>query len=113
MVTENYSFNGDLSPDAEFAAIQLAHGVADWIERAGRPLSTDERGMVEDAFAPGFAHFYDLAGQAGQLAGEGDIMGAFSLMGGIDNARELIGDAEVDALFAELDGQPEDLTPDV
>lgn len=112
-----YSFNPDLGPEAEFAGIEMADIVADTIgtgltQGSGRELSTDERVVVQDLMAPGLAHFYSLAEQAGKLAGEGDIIGAFSLMGGIKNARELIGDEYVDELLAEFDQNFDSKSPD-
>lgn len=103
-----FGFNPDLGIKAEFAGIEMAESTTDFISSGlsrdtGRELTTDERVMIQDLMAPGFAHFYSLAEQAGELAGQGDIIGAFSLMGGIENARELIGDEIVDELLAELD----------
>lgn len=107
-ISGEYSFNSDLGVEAEFAGIEMADATASAISDRlfhdnGRELTTDERTIVQNLMAPGFAHFYSLAEQAGELAGQGDIIGAFSLMGGVENARELIGDEAVDELLAELD----------
>ena len=112
-----YHFNPDLGLDAEFAGIEMADGVANTIsdglaQDTGRELSTDERAMIQDLMAPGLAHFYSLAEQAGELAGQDDIIGAFSLMGGVENARELIGDEAVDELLAEFAQNPDIKVPD-
>jgi len=112
-----YGYNRDLSIAAEFAGIELADATAEVIsgglsKRTGIGLNTDQRAIVQDLLAPGFAHFYSLAEQAGELAGQGDIMGAFSLMGGVGNARELIGDEAVDELLSELDQNPYAKSPD-
>lgn len=115
-VSGEYSFNPDLGLDAEFAGIEMADTIARALsdalaEDTGRVLTTDERVILHDLMAPGFAHFYSLAEQAGKLAGEGDAVGALSLMGGIENARELIGNEAVDELLAELDQSPDDSNP--
>lgn len=112
-----YHFNPDLGFEAEIAGIEMADTVARDIsdrlaEGTGKTLSTDERAVIQDLMAAGFAHFYSLAEQAGELAGSGDIVGAFFLMGGVKNARELIGDEAVDKLLAELDQNPDTKSPD-
>lgn len=112
-----YGFNPDLGLDAEFAGIEMAADAASTIsdglaQQTGRGLSTDERAIVLDLMAPGFAHFHSVAKQAGELAGEGDVIGAFSLMGGVEKARQLIGNAAVDELLAELDQNPDTKSPD-
>jgi hypothetical protein len=112
MVESNFSFNGDLSLEAELEGAARAAELADRIETAaGETLDTDKRMIVMDIFAPGIAHFSDIARHAGELANEGDILGAFKLMGGEANARELIGDEFVDELLAELAEQANDIDP--
>jgi len=101
-----FQFNPDLGLDAELAGIGLAGATMDMFSKklaadTGRELTTDESLAFQEALAPGFAHFYSLAEQAGQLAGGGDALGAISLVGGIDNARELLGDEITDALLAQ------------
>lgn len=112
-----YGFNPDLGLEAELAGIEMADAAANAIsdglsQNTGRELTTDERANIQDLMAPGFAHFYSLAEQAGELAGQGAIIGAFSLMGGVENARELIGDEAVDDLLAELDQNSDTKCPD-
>lgn len=112
-----YEFNPDLGIEAEFAGIEMADTIANAIsdglsQDTGRELTTDERALIQELMAPGFAHFYSLAEQAGELAGQGDIIGAFSLMGGIENARELIGDEAVDEILDELGQNPDTKSPD-
>jgi hypothetical protein len=111
MAESNFSFNGDLSLEAELKGAEIAANFADRIEKGVRPVTTDERATIFDLLVPGFAHFYDIAYQAGELAEQGDIIGAFSLMGGEANARELIGDEFVDELLAELAQQANNIEP--
>jgi hypothetical protein len=112
-----YQFNPDLGLDAEFAGIEMADAVSRAIsvglaQDTGGELNIDERAIIQDLMAPGFAHYYSLAEQVGELAGQGDIVGAFSLMGGVKNARELIGDDTVVGLLAEIGLNPDTISPD-
>lgn len=66
----------------------------EFIERmAGKSEKTvspeDIRELV-DSLAGGWQYFNDLAAQAGKLAGEGDYIGALSILGGEQNARDLL-----------------------
>ena len=66
----------------------------EFIERmAGKSEKTvnpeDIRELV-DSLAGGQQYFKDLAAQAGKLAGEGDYIGALSILGGEQNVRDLL-----------------------
>lgn len=105
----DFRFNPDMGLDAELTGFEMAGAFTDAVsaklaEDLGRELCTDERAEVQNLMAPGFAHFRSVAEQAGELAGEGDIQGAISLMGGIENSRELLGDEIVDDLLAQVEG---------
>lgn len=70
-------------------------------EEQGRGvLSDDEKRFIFDKLRGGASYFYDLAREAGALAGEGDAVGALSLLGGEDNAKDLIGDENTNELLA-------------
>lgn len=103
-----FSFNPDISFESELAGVEAAGGLASRISGArendgDEPLTDEQRQWLLDQFAPGYAHFLELATEAGRMAGEGDPLGALSLMGGEEKARELVGDEEVDMLLAEID----------
>ncbi len=103
-----YRFNPDLGLEAEIAGVEMAEAVARSISDGiatdtGREFTTNEHAIIQDLMAPGFAHFHSLAQQAGELAGQGDVIGAFSLMGGVEHARELIGDEAVNELLTDIE----------
>jgi len=102
-----FSFHPDLGLDAEIAGVQgaaaISRAISDAAEQErGAGLSTNEAALIFDAFAPGIAHFHSFVVQAGELAGQGDAIGALTLLGGEKNARDLIGDHEVELLLEEI-----------
>lgn len=113
-----FAFHPELDLSDELTGIEAADAIAAAIDTSGalgpqRMLTTEERASILEMIAPGAAHFAAIARLAGELAGEGDIIGAISLMGGIDNARELIGDETLGELLAELGHCPDNYIPDM
>ena len=104
---ENY-----ISPEAEITGIEMADRLASeltGVSGVDDPrLSVDERLDLQELLAPGFAHFYSLARRAGELWEQGDLGGALEMMGGVERARELVGDETVDELLAEISDRAAD-----
>jgi hypothetical protein len=109
----DFHFHPDLGLDAELAGYSHAEDIVRSVDTATREtvLTPEQRAGLVDTFAAGIAHFYSVAEQAGELAGSGDVIGAFALMGGVEQARELIGSEEVSKLLSLLDaGAAQELT---
>lgn len=91
-------------------AEEAAASAQDMFDRLGAeqgrsPLTDDEKALIFNKLRGGMSYFYDLAHEAGSLAGQGDAIGALSLLGGEDKARELIGDDETDNLLQLIEQQ--------
>lgn len=93
------------SLDGSLAAAQFADALGERIGQEGVEITTDQRTELLRILAPGYGYFYDLAAQAGELAGHGDPLGAIALLGGEENARLTIRDEAVDGLITEATEQ--------
>lgn len=98
------------SVEALLAAQALADGAAALFDELGTkqgksPLTDEEKSTIFNMLRGGASYFYDLSRQAGELAGEGNAIGALALLGGEQNARDLIGNEETDTLLKEVERQ--------
>jgi hypothetical protein len=78
--SNGFQFHPDLGLDAELAGIELAGTATNAFSEkladdTGREFTTEERLALQEILAPGLAHFYSLTEQAGELAGQGNILG--------------------------------------
>lgn len=62
------------------------------VSESRKPVSPEDVRSLVDSLAGFRQYITDLAIQAGQLAGEGDYMGALSILGSEQNARDLLGE---------------------
>lgn len=62
------------------------------VSESRNPVSPEDVRSLVDSLAGFRQYITDLAIQAGQLAGEGDYMGALSILGSEQNARDLLGE---------------------
>ena len=87
-----FHFHPDLGLDAELAGYSHAEGIVRSIDSATSEsmLTPEQRAGLVDTLAAGIAHFYSVAEQAGELAGSGDVIGAFALMGGVKKRENLL-----------------------
>ena len=58
--------------------------------KSEKMLSPEDIRTLVNSLAGGRQYIKDLAAQAGQLAGEGDYIGALSILGSEQNARDLL-----------------------
>lgn len=58
--------------------------------KSEKTVSPEDIRELVDSLAGGWQYFTDLAIQAGKLAGEGDYIGALLILGGEQNARDLL-----------------------
>ena len=62
------------------------------VSESRNPVSPEDVRSLVDSLAGFRQYITDLAIQAGQLAGEGDYIGALSILGSEQNARDLLGE---------------------
>lgn len=62
------------------------------VSESNKPVSPEDIGRLVNSLAGIRQYFIDASVQAGQLAGEGDYIGALSILGGEQNARDLLGE---------------------
>lgn len=60
------------------------------VSESNKHISPEDIGRLVNSLAGGRQYFKDLAAQAGKLAGEGDYIGALSILGGEQNAKDLL-----------------------
>lgn len=108
---DDFPLDGGAELKIEMLGVEAAGRLADAVEEEGRPISTDERLLIQDVTVAAFMRLHNavanLGTRAAELANEGDVLGAISIMGGEENARQLIRDEEVDALVEQLGNAPD------
>jgi|GEM_PF-3376409 hypothetical protein len=62
------------------------------VSKSRNPVSPEDVRSLVDSLAGFRQYITDIAIQAGQLAGGGDYMGALSILGSEQNARDLLGE---------------------
>lgn len=62
------------------------------VSESNKPVSPEDVRSLVDSLAGFRQYITDIAIQAGQLAGGGDYMGALSILGSEQNARDLLGE---------------------
>lgn len=62
------------------------------VSESNNPVSPEDVRSLVDSLTGFRQYITDIAIQAGQLAGEGDYMGALSILGSEQNARDLLGE---------------------
>lgn len=62
------------------------------VSKSRNPVSPEDVRSLVDSLAGFRQYITDIAIQAGQLAGEGDYMGALSILGSEQNAKDLLGE---------------------
>ena len=62
------------------------------VSKSRNPVSPEDVRSLVDSLAGFQQYITDIAIQAGQLAGGGDYMGALSILGSEQNARDLLGE---------------------
>lgn len=62
------------------------------VSKSRNPVSPEDARSLVDSLAGFRQYITDIAIQAGQLAGGGDYMGALSILGSEQNARDLLGE---------------------
>lgn len=91
--------------DSADVLVEATGLVADRVEQLreyGHEFSLDERLVLLEAANADVQDIHDRIQAAGELAGKGDPLGAIALMGGEQNARDLIGDETVDELMEQI-----------
>lgn len=88
------------SPEALLAATNATESLTQHVENSADIVMPEEhKNEIFNMLRGGLSYFYELACEAGELYGRGDAIGALALLGGEENARDLIGDEYTDELL--------------